>query len=380
MRVVIVINGLERGGGEHVVFKLVRALHHEISFSVYTISRRGYFATQIEAMGVPVRCLLRRGVPKALKWTRFLYDIRRADVIHSHFFYSDILARVVASINPGARLLCTRHETGFWMNDWQRRIEPLLYKGFRHCLCVSAAVVESMHDRGVDPCVLTLCAPGVTVHDTLRRDQSQKHIPTTPPNPSGPIMSVGRLETIKGHDVLLGAFSLWRQRRQDPKDEERELLIFGDGACRKKLQALAQELGVAEVVRFRGAVSQAEVQRFLSRASMFVLPSRSEGMPLALMEAFAAGLPCVAAEVGGVAEIIDDGENGLLVPPEDPLAMCEAMLKITSSPKLATQLANAARQRALERFDQRRFIAQTRAFYSGDDAASTGNPANFHSG
>jgi glycosyltransferase involved in cell wall biosynthesis len=89
----------------------------------------------------------------------------------------------------------------------------------------------------------------------------------------------------------------------------------GDGPERPRLQRLSKELGVLEKVTFTGFVPHSKVPEFLRKASVFVLPSRFEGLPNALLQAMAAALPCVATSVGGVPDVIKDGVNGILVPP-----------------------------------------------------------------
>ncbi len=101
----------------------------------------------------------------------------------------------------------------------------------------------------------------------------------------------------------------------------------------------------------------------LARARLFVLPSRSEGIPLTALEAMACGLPVVATRVGGLPEVVDDGVTGLLVPPADPAALAEAMVAIWNDPDRGDRMGHAGRLRAEERFDVRRMVAQYEALY-----------------
>ena len=159
-----------------------------------------------------------------------------------------------------------------------------------------------------------------------------------PPERDKTVTALGRLDHNKGFDLLLRAFAAVN------KDEPQyTLTIYGEGECRAELEALASHLGIADAVSMPGAVPDAILP--ISRSSVFVLSSRSEGMPNALIEALAAGVPCVAADCDmGPAELIRDGENGLLVPTEDAGAIAEAVLRILRDPALSAKLSENALQ------------------------------------
>ena len=147
-------------------------------------------------------------------------------------------------------------------------------------------------------------------------------------------MSVGRLEEVKGHDVLVEAFARVQDRVPDA-----QLLIVGDGSRRGALQDMVADLGVGESVRFEGGLDPGAVRDRLREADVFALPSRSEGLSNALLEALATGVPAVASGVGGIPEVLGQG-GGVMVPPEDAAALAGA---------LADLLADRDRRRALAR-------------------------------
>jgi glycosyltransferase involved in cell wall biosynthesis len=151
---------------------------------------------------------------------------------------------------------------------------------------------------------------------------------------------VGRLSAGKGVDVLLRAMA--ELMRFEPRVE---LTIVGDGAEANRVRMLAQELGVLDSVKFAGfIVSPDELVRVLSDIGIVVVPSRTEGVPLALLEAMALGRAVVATRVGGIPSVLEDARNGLLVPPEDPQALSVAILRLVQDPALAFRLARAARE------------------------------------
>jgi L-malate glycosyltransferase len=168
------------------------------------------------------------------------------------------------------------------------------------------------------------------------------------------IGSVGRLEWRKGHDVLLAAAERLRGRRA-------QVLLVGDGPLAEELGRRAAALGVASDVRFTGTLD--DVRPALAAMDVFVLPSREEGMSNALMEAMAAGRPIVASDVGGNGEVLDGGQLGVLVPPDDALALADAVGALLDDGPRAAALATAARDVVTARFGARAMVAALESFY-----------------
>ena len=154
------------------------------------------------------------------------------------------------------------------------------------------------------------------------------------------IVTVGRLVAVKGYDVLIQAMRLLRDILPNAT-----LTIVGEGLEREALGAKVMQAGLGNAVRFAGRQSADSVRRHLRQASLFVLPSRSEGLPLALLEAMACGLPAVATQVGGVPEVLSEG-TGLIVPPEDPQALADALAELLLHPERTAAMGRAAQQRA----------------------------------
>lgn len=154
---------------------------------------------------------------------------------------------------------------------------------------------------------------------------------------------------------------VWVGRLADPKDPVTllravaelpagalRLDILGDGPLRPELESLAAELGVRSSVEFHGEVT--DVPRRLARAGAFVLASRSEGMPISILEAMAAGLPVVASDVGGISEVVVDGVTGFVVPPRDPAALAAALDRLLDDDGGRAALGRAGWERARARF------------------------------
>lgn len=173
------------------------------------------------------------------------------------------------------------------------------------------------------------------------------------PGGSTTLITVGRLrDRYKGHDIVLEALpEILRQR------PEVRWAVIGSGEQLGWLRARADQLGVSASVAFLGSVDDEAKQSELAGAAVFVMPTRyprdeaaGEGFPLVYLEAAAIGLPAVAGNIGGPAEAVLDGKTGLLVDPEDPQAVAEAIIRLMADPSLRANLGAAARSRAERAF------------------------------
>ncbi|MBM3145379.1 MAG: glycosyltransferase family 4 protein [Chloroflexi bacterium] len=152
------------------------------------------------------------------------------------------------------------------------------------------------------------------------------------------MLFVGRLVYQKGVDLLFEAL-------QGLKSQPWELSLVGDGPERATLQKLARKQGISERVHFRGWLDGEAVLDQFRQANLFVFPSRHEGMPNAILEAMACGLPVIASRIAGNEELVMDGENGLLVPPEDSNALRNALSELLEDSTRRKQMGAASRQR-----------------------------------
>ncbi|MEO8667040.1 MAG: glycosyltransferase family 4 protein, partial [Bauldia sp.] len=165
------------------------------------------------------------------------------------------------------------------------------------------------------------------------------------------LLYVGRLVPHKGVDTLIAAMALLAPHYPDLR-----LTIVGEGEARGALQGDAARLAITERVVFAGSVPHARVYEEMASAVMVVVPSRIEPFGLVALEAAQMGRPVVAAAIGGLPEIVIDGETGLLVAPDDPPALAGAIATLLDDPQRADRLGEAARRRALEHFRWDRFV------------------------
>jgi colanic acid/amylovoran biosynthesis glycosyltransferase len=178
---------------------------------------------------------------------------------------------------------------------------------------------------------------------------------TRPADSIATFVCVAGLRTYKGHGVLLDAVRILRAR-----GSRLRVVLVGDGELRGALEARIAREGLADVVSLRGALPHEEIPVVLAGATAMVLPSitapdgQMEGIPNALIEAMAAGVPVISTRLSGIPELVRDGENGLLVPERDATALAAAMERLGADPTLAAQLAAEGRQTVRAQYDRAR--------------------------
>ncbi|HEY7347999.1 MAG TPA: murein biosynthesis integral membrane protein MurJ [Ktedonobacterales bacterium] len=176
------------------------------------------------------------------------------------------------------------------------------------------------------------------------------------PTEAPKVVCAARFNYVKGLDVLIHA---WREVHAALP--EARLLLVGGGTLRYQLEALAAALDLSQSIEFIDLTQ--DVRPFLAEADLFVLPSRFEGMPNALLEAMACGLPCVATRVSGSEDAIVDGESGLLVPPGDPESLAKALLALLMDRNRARACGAAAYMRVQQHFQDDTLIDQLLGLY-----------------
>jgi len=178
------------------------------------------------------------------------------------------------------------------------------------------------------------------------------------PHPRPYILAIGRLAPQKGFDVLISAFA-----EVAKSNSTHDILLAGDGPDEQLLKDLAVRHGIAGRVQFFGAANREQVVKLFAGADLIVTPSRKEAMGIVNLEAMACGKAVISTKVGGVPEIVRDGQTGLLVPPGDIASLVLAIRELLADPQRREQLAAAGRARAAE-FDWARINEQFRGIYA----------------
>jgi len=355
------------GGGQEQSLGLAQALAGR-GHEAYLITQRGSaLEDRLREMGgfrgalskqpgdlrwesMPLRGLI--GAGYSLRLDRRLRQLR-PDVVHLHDSAAQLPA-MLAAVRRGRsrpRVIATRR------NDFPvpRGMRAVLYR--RLCdrvICVSEAVLERLLEANV-PAERLVVIPDFV--DCQRFDPSlfQAGCPGSalaqrPPT----IVSVGRLTREKGHAVLLGAMAKAKCSMPHAR-----LLICGTGPEEAALARQAEQ--VTQGVEFLGFVS--DVRPVLAAADLFAMPSLSEGLGVAALEAMAMAKPVVASATGGLRELVLDSETGLLVPPGDADALAEGLLVLLRDPARAQRMGQAGRQRALAHYDRGLIVDRVLALY-----------------
>jgi glycosyltransferase involved in cell wall biosynthesis len=172
------------------------------------------------------------------------------------------------------------------------------------------------------------------------------------------VIYVGRLAPTKGLNYLIEAFANVHRDFPDAK-----LILIGDGTMKSELMKMSRKLNLESAIKFAGRVSDDDLPRIYAAADLVVLPSLIEGCGLVLLEAMATSKPCVATTVGGIPEVVVNGETGILVPPRDSSALYKAICMILEDRSLSRKFGDAGRRRVEKRFTWDIAANQTTALY-----------------
>jgi glycosyltransferase involved in cell wall biosynthesis len=348
-RILHVTFGLDVGGQEKLLVEFARrADRGRFDLRFVSLGSRGMLADDIEALGWRVTGL---GLPSGLRPSLIVKLARlfrrwQPDVIHTHDDRALFYAGPAAWATRVPLVINTRHGRNFHFTPRQVAVGRWLARLVDRYVCVSDDVKSQCVAEGIEPARLRTILNGI---DTSRFGFKGSE-------PAGPVVTVARLSPEKDVAKLVRATAMAAQQNSELRVE-----VAGDGPCREVLERLVAELGLGDRIAFLGEVR--DVPALLARARMFVLASRSEGIPLTALEAMACGLPVVATRVGGLPEVVDEGVTGLLVPPADPAALAGAMAALWNDPERRDRMGRAGRDRAEERFDVRRMVAQYESLY-----------------
>jgi glycosyltransferase involved in cell wall biosynthesis len=284
--------------------------------------------------------------------------------LHAHFIHTPASVTAYASILTGIPWTCSAHAKDIWTSpDWElsekldraRWTVTCTRSGFEHMRGLTS-MKDHVHlsYHGLD-----LARFGHFTGEHSKRDGRDPSEPVR-------ILSVGRAVEKKGYDVLLQALSLL------PHDLAWHFEHIGGGDELVKLKAQADKLGIADRITWNGAMAQEDVLARYRSADLFVLACRvaangdRDGLPNVLVEASSQRLPCISTDVSGVPELLTDGENGLVVPSEDPQALAEAIGNAISDPALRHRLGEAAERRVREHFDHHSSIRQLTQLFEAE--------------
>jgi glycosyltransferase involved in cell wall biosynthesis len=340
MRILHVVESLERGGLERVVINLVlaqSAAGHQVA--VNCLFREGLLAAELHLAGVPVACAGKRtGIDlKALARLRANARSFGAELVHSHNAVANYYA-AAALLGRRTGLVNTRHGMGAGAQARKEKLYRLSLRRTAAVATVCVAARASFAASGLVPdSMLHVVLNGVDISafDGSGPSADAARTALELPTDAFVVGTVGRLNPAKNHARLLDAFALLHARL--PRSR---LVIVGGGALRDDLTARIARLGLGDAVTMCG--DRSDVAALLPAFDVFALTSDTEGYSVALLEAGAAALPCVVSDVGGNAEIVQDGVTGIIVRPADAAGFAAALAQLADRAR-ARQLGRAAR-------------------------------------
>ncbi len=352
-RVLYVITELDPGGAEKALYHLVARLDSSrFQAEVACLSGQGQVGEWLERREVPVHYLRGRAAAWPLALARLTRLARRGrfDIVHTFLFHANLLGRMAARLAGVPRVVCSvRVEEPRRSHQLLNRLTRRLADRF---VCVSRSTAEFFQRHcAAAPDRIVVIPNGV--------DASEFAPPQDPPAAAGRrlrVVSVGRLDRQKGYDTLVDAARLCAARGL-----EFETIVAGEGPERAALERRIADAGLAGAFRLIGRCD--DVPALLRSADLFVSSSRWEGMPNAVLEAMATGLPVVAAAVGGSPELVEPDECGLLVPPDDPAALADAMADLLLGPARRVRFGQRGRERVLAYFTWERNADAHMALY-----------------
>jgi glycosyltransferase involved in cell wall biosynthesis len=378
IRVLQLIDTFNVGGAEKVALALAtKTDRNRFEVVPCAVFRSGPLEEEMKSAGILYRIL---SMPRRSVLTgplffsdlcRMVAAVRRVireleiDIVHTHLTNSTLIATLATSGKSRIPLCATVHSIIF--DNQRSRLSPrtwVMRAGLKatfwranRIIAVSekvAQAVQSYTDVASDRLVTItngVDADRFDCRESRKELRRKLNLPTDRPV----VVSVGRLTRPKGYPHLLAALSLI------PPGERPLALIVGDGPDLKDLRCLAAALKLDEDVQFLG--TRSDIPALLSAADVFVLASLWEGLPLALLEAMAAGLPSVVTAVGENPAVIQDGRCGFLVPPGDEAALAYALNHLLRDPLQRKLIGNAARQRFEDHFTEKRCIEAHEVLY-----------------
>ena len=286
-----------------------------------------------------------------------------AEVVHSHGYRSDVLTRVAAHAGRFPTVATVHGFTGGGMkNRAYERLQLFALRGFDAVVPVSAPLAGRLQAAGIPPRRLHL-VPNAYAPLFRPEDRVTARRRLGLPEEGKVIGWVGRLSREKGPDVAIRALAGVRDRNW-------VAVFLGDGPERPALERLAAEQGVASRIRWMGTWSGAGA--VMAAFDVLLLSSRTEGTPVVLLEAAAAGVPIVATAVGGVPDLLNDAEGTSLAPPDDPAALAERLASVLDRPEEALRLASTRYDRLAAPASLEAWLDLYEAIYLGVMAPEAG--------
>ena len=340
------------GGAQTVLLDQARWFHehgHKVAV-IFLYDKEGLQAKWQAASPFPILSLgafqgRGKGIRNILPLLKGLLSLwkflrkEKVDVIETFTHDSSMVALPVAWLAQVPVRIATHHGVIEGISGWRERIHSWMvnHNIAQILVAVSKKMYHASLREGVRPERVVTILNGIRPLPIENRSRFEVRKEAGVDVDVPVLISVGRLVYAKAHEVIVASMPAVLKEFPNAKLE-----IYGEGVLRADLQAQIESLGLANSVKLAGQSDN--VARHLANADVFILSSRSEGLPIALLEAMSAGLPCIATEVEGVDEVLVEGKHGLTVPVENPDALAQAILQLLRDPQARSRMGAAARE------------------------------------
>jgi glycosyltransferase involved in cell wall biosynthesis len=377
--VVHMIDELPRDGAEMLLLDLMRHREPGLRYAVVCIIRGGPLEEEFARIGIPVIIFGRRGkldVSLVLRLTSWLRR-NRAAIVHTHLFTADTYGRLAAKLAGVPAVFSTVHtmpsppragsaklaslsavfsnlHNNPWKGGFRKAIDRLFARLSTRVIGCSEEVTQALMRDGIPAERLIAIPNGIDLRKFTQVSGEGVRAEFGLPADRPLLGVVGRLHPAKDHENLFRALAAMPQARAG----EVSCLVVGTGELQDALHAMVRQMGLEPCVVFTGM--RTDVPRLVAALDVFVMPSRWEGLPIALLEAMASAKPVICTRVGGIPDVVRDGDNGLLVDASDPAQLQQRIAQLLDSPDERTRLGLRARDTVIERFD----VTRTAAAYN----------------
>lgn len=357
-KIVFITWALEVGGAERLLVKLVQNIPQDnYEVKVICVTRKGVWAKELEEKGIEVVSMDKKvGFdPGVLFRLRSYLSKEQPDIVNTSIWTADLWGRAAAILAGVNNIIVTEQNVDIWKRWYHKIIDKILFRWTKYVICVSDDVVKFYHDNFGLPLSKLRMIPNaidLALFD-LSKDYSGLRESLQLPKDTFLFVCPARLHPQKAHHVLIEASSLLKAKGQT----NFHVLLVGDGERRDELRQLVEDKGLSKQIHFLGL--RQDIPEILLQCDSFLISSDYEGLSLAILEGMAAALPIVATNVGGNSQLIKNGVNGYLTPPQDAPQLAVSMLKVIENQGHAWEMGKAGRNIVEETYSIKTIASQT---------------------
>ncbi|MDD4607462.1 MAG: glycosyltransferase [Patescibacteria group bacterium] len=353
IKIIHILSELKPAGAEHLVLDLVKNLDPaQFEIQVWAVVGGGELEIEFKKLNINVQVFNKKTkLGLGVLWQMYRkLKIFQPNIVHTHLFAGDMWGKVASRLAGIKNIISTEHNIDIDEGQIKKKIKRWTYKFTSCVVAVSQAVknytiqtyqvktekIQVIYN-GIDLNKFTFCPREINQRQPI-------------------IGTIARLEPQKGQEFLIQAF-----QQVLKKYPQANLWIIGYGSLEGKLKKQVADLNLDPAVKFWGG--RMDIIEKLKQLDIFVLASEWEGLGIALIEAMASGLPVIGTRVGGIPELIQDGETGLLVKSQSVEELSQAIIKLLDQPELSFKLGQQASQVVKQNFDIQKMVKAYKKIY-----------------